>query len=48
MTDADEASPERKVMMELTGFMWGWAYNAAARVLGLNAQPNPAIVEIGT
>jgi len=42
----DEQSPERKVMSEMTGFMWGWAYNAAARVLGMSARPNPAIVEL--
>ena len=43
----DEESPEGKVLSDLTGFMWGWAYNAAARILGLKDQPNPAIVEIG-
>ncbi len=42
----DEACPERKVMQGLSGFMWGWAYNAAAQVLKLEAQPNPAIMEI--
>ena len=43
----DEESPERKVMDEMTGFMWGWAYNAAASVCLMEPQPNPAIVEIG-
>jgi hypothetical protein len=32
--------------LDLTGFMWGWAANAARHVLGLRAQPNPAIVEV--
>jgi len=43
----DKSSPERQVMDGMTGFMWGWAYNAAARILGLASQPNPAIMEIG-
>ena len=42
----DEACPERKVMEGLTGFMWGWAYNASGRGLGLAEQPSPAIIEI--
>ena len=33
--------------LDLTGFMWGWAFNAARKVLGLGPVPNPAIVEIG-
>lgn len=33
--------------LELTGFMWGWAVNAARKVLGDGPVPNPAIVEIG-
>jgi hypothetical protein len=32
--------------LDLTGFQWGWAANAARNVLGLEHQPNPAIVEI--
>lgn len=43
----DEQCPERAVMDGMTGFMWGWAYNAAARVLMMDQQPNPAIMEIG-
>lgn len=31
---------------DLTGFQWGWAANAARHVLGLEPQPNPAIVEM--
>ena len=31
----------------LTGFMAGWAWNAARKVLGLGPQKNPAIIEIG-
>ena len=32
---------------ELTGFMWGWAVNAAKYCLNLPPVPNPAIVGIG-
>lgn len=31
----------------LTGFMAGWAWNAARKVLNLAPQVNPAIVEVG-
>lgn len=31
----------------LTGFMWGWAFNAARYCLGLPPEPNPAIVTLG-
>jgi hypothetical protein len=34
------------VFSELTGFMWGWAVNAAKYCLDLPPVPNPAIVEI--
>jgi hypothetical protein len=34
--------------LDLTGFMWGWAANAARNILGLEHQPNPAIVEMRT
>ena len=42
-------SPEdrKEVMGELTGFMWGWAVNAARHVLKLKPVPNPAIITIG-
>lgn len=30
----------------LSGFMWGWAVNAARYVLGLRRTKNPAIVEV--
>lgn len=33
--------------LDLTGFMWGWAVNAARRCVELPAVPNPAIVTIG-
>ena len=42
-----EDSVECKVMLGLTGFQWGWAYNAALRCLGLDEVPNPALLEIG-
>jgi hypothetical protein len=32
---------------EMTGFMWGWAVNAARRCLELPPVANPAIVTIG-
>ncbi len=31
----------------LTGFQWGWAFNAGRHVLGLPPEPNPAILTIG-
>jgi len=30
----------------LTGFMWGWAVNAARKIAGLSPRANPAIMEI--
>ncbi len=43
-----EDRPEAmEVFDELTGFMWGWAVNAALRCMDLPPEPNPAIVEIG-
>ena len=30
----------------ITGFMWGWAWNAVARVMGRDPSPNPAIVTL--
>jgi hypothetical protein len=32
---------------DMTGFMWGWAVNAARRCLELGPVPNPAIITIG-
>lgn len=32
----------------LTGFMWGWAVNAAKYVVGEPPVPNPAIITIGS
>lgn len=31
-------------LLGLTGFMWGWAYNAARAARGEEPQPNPAII----
>jgi hypothetical protein len=31
----------------ITGFQWGWAYNAARRCLELPPEPNPAFLTIG-
>lgn len=33
--------------MDLTGFMWGWALNAAKTVKGIQPGGNPALLEIG-
>lgn len=30
--------------LDLTGFMWGWAVNAALRCMELPPRPNPAII----
>lgn len=35
-----------KCFSELTGFMWGWAVNAARYALSQRPVPNPALVEI--
>ncbi|MCU1489708.1 MAG: hypothetical protein JWM85_1113 [Acidimicrobiaceae bacterium] len=32
--------------LQLTGFMWGWALNAARACCELEPVPNPAIVEV--
>lgn len=37
-------SIEVKVMRQSTGFMWGWAVNAARSILGLDPVANPAIL----
>jgi hypothetical protein len=34
--------------LDLTGFMWGWAVNAARCIVELPPVPNPAIVVIGS
>jgi hypothetical protein len=34
------------VLQDLTGFMWGWAYNAVQYILGGPSASNPAILEI--
>ena len=41
-----EGSVECKVLEDLTGFMWGWAVNAARRCLSLNEVSNPALLEL--
>ncbi len=41
-----EGTIEREVMADATGFMWGWAMNAARKILGLGPVPNPAIMTI--
>ena len=33
--------------LDMTGFMWGWAVNAARQIVELPSVPNPAIVTIG-
>ena len=38
----------QSVFMELTGFMWGWAFNAALRCIDQPPAPNPALVTIST
>ena len=42
--EKDEAAT--RVLGGLTGFMWGWAVNAARRCEGLGPVRNPAIVEL--
>lgn len=37
-----------KCLSQLTGYMWGWAVNAARYALDLPPTPNPAIVTINT
>ena len=37
-----------EVLCGLTGFMWGWAINAALRCIDQPSVRNPAIVEIGS
>lgn len=32
----------------LTGFLWGWAVNAARYALDLPPEPNPAIITVGS
>lgn len=34
-------------MYGCTGFQWGWACNAARKIVGLTSIPNPAIMTIG-
>ncbi len=44
----DEECWQRKVMLDLTCFMVGWANNAVRYALGDPPRPNPAIVEISS
>lgn len=39
-------SIEVEILKDSTGFMWGWAVNAARSILGLGPVPNPAIIEV--
>lgn len=39
-----EGSLVRELYAGMSGFMWGWAVNAARKVLGLGPMPNPAIL----
>ena len=41
------AAHHENIWNELTGFMWGWAVNAARYVLSAPPVPNPALVVIG-
>lgn len=47
-TKSDPLTPQtvRDAMAESTGFMAGWAANAARHILKLNPVANPAIIEI--
>jgi len=38
---------DREAVSGMSGFMWGWAVNAARRCLELGPVPNPAIITIG-
>ena len=42
----DEAKRRGMKSVDPTGFMVGWAYNAARKILNLKEAPNPAIVDI--
>jgi len=35
------------VLSDLTGFMWGWAVNAALRCIDQPPAPNPALITVG-
>lgn len=45
--EASLSDAERAEFDESTGFMWGWAVNAARRCLELPPVPNPALLTIG-
>ncbi len=42
----DDSDEYKHVFIGLSGFMWGWAVNAARTVLGLGPVPNPALIEL--
>ena len=44
--DAKQEFPQLE-SLDLTGFMVGWAFNAARKVLALSPAPNPALLTIG-
>lgn len=41
------SAEDAEAVAGMTGFMWGWAVNAARRCVELGPVPNPAIVTIG-
>jgi hypothetical protein len=47
MRDAGEPWAE-VTRLDLTGFMWGWAVNAARYCVELPPVPNPAIITVGS
>jgi len=42
----DENGPARRCLSALSGFQWGWAVNAARKIVGLGPVPNPALLTI--
>lgn len=40
-----EGTSYREAYSESSGFMWGWAVNAARSILDLGPLPNPAIID---
>lgn len=45
--ERDPERGEQLVSLGLTGFLWGWGFNAARKVMKQPTEPNPAILEIG-
>jgi len=42
----DNSNEYKLIFSSLSGFMWGWAVNAARNILGLGPVPNPALITI--